>query len=327
VADQVAGVGGQIVPKRTGTVLVLLMLATAAKAAEVRYVATNGSNSNDCTLSAPCRTLQRGVNMTPAGGELIVLNSGDYGNSLAISRSITISADGVAATLVDPGNITIDDVDAVVVLRGLHLKGAGAPGILAGILVSAAAAVHIERCTIERFNNGIQVGGNDTKLFVTDTIARNNDSAGLVLAGNNQKTLTVDNSRFENNGGDGVSISRAQGAISSSVASGNGSAGFSLGADASVNVTWTTASHNGDYGFAVRASSGQMTLESSVARYNGTGLYVGGLARISRSVFTDNDIGIRNDSAGTLQRLQNNVLENNGTNLSNAGTVEVSLQF
>jgi hypothetical protein len=94
-----------------------------------------------------------------------------------------------------------------------------------------------------------------------------------------------------------------------------------------VNVTSTTASHNGDYGFAVPASGGQITLESSLARNNGTGLYVAGLARISRSVFTDNDIGIRNDSAGTLQRLQNNVLENNATNLSNAGTVEVPPQF
>jgi nitrous oxidase accessory protein NosD len=124
-----------------------------------------------------------------------------------------------------------------------------------------------------------------------------------------------------------VSISRAQAAISRSVVSGNGGAGVSLGADAAVNVTSTTASHNGDYGFAVPTSSGQMTLESSVARHNGTGLYVAGLARISRSVFTDNDIGIRNDSAGTLQRLQNNVLENNGTNLSNAGTVEVTPPF
>ena len=315
-------------PKLAGTVVALLMLSTGANAAEVRFVAADGDNSNACTRTAPCRTLQRGVNMTSNGGELIVLNSGDYGNSLTINRSITISADGVTATLVDPGNITIDGPDAVVVLRGLHLKGAGAPGVLAGILISAAAAVHIERCTIEGFNNGVQLDGNETRLFVTDSIARNNNFTGLALAGNNQKTATIDNSRFENNGVNGVSVSRGRASITRSVASGNGGVGISLGGDAVANVTWTTAAHNGDYGFALLAVGGQMTLESSVARGNGRGLYVAaGTARISRSVFTDNDIGIRVDSAGTLQRLQNNVLENNGTNLSNAGTVEMTLQF
>jgi hypothetical protein len=313
--------------KLAAITLPLLLLSAAAEAAETRYVASFGINNDDCSLTAPCRSLQRGVNRTPDGGKLIVLDSGHYGNSLAIGRSITISAEGVTATLVDPGSITIDDPDAVVVLRGLHLKGAGTPGILAGILISNAAAVYVERCTIERFNNGVQLGGNDTRLFVTDSIARNNDFTGLALSGNNPKTLTVDNSRFENNGGDGVSISRARATITRSVASGNGGAGVSLGADAVANVTWTTASHNGDYGFAIPASGGQMTLESSTARYNGTGLYVAGLARISRSVFTDNDIGIRNDSAGTLQRLQNNTLEGNGTNLSNDGTVEATLPF
>jgi nitrous oxidase accessory protein NosD len=315
--------------KLAAAVLTLLALSAAAKAAEVRYVASNGSNNNDCTLSAPCRTMQRGVNMTPAGGELIVLNSGDYGNTLTIGRSITISADGVTATLVDPGNISIDYASAVVVLRGLHLKGTDAPGVLAGILISDATAVHIEWCTIERFNNGIQLGGNDTKLFVTESVARSNDGTGIILSASGQigRTLTIDNSRFENNGVSGVSISRAQATITRSVASGNGDAGVSVGGDAVVNITWTTASHNGDRGFALPAASGQMTLESSVARYNGTGLYVAGLARISRSVFTDNDIGIRVDSAGTLQRLQNSTLEGNGTDLSNDGTILAEAPF
>jgi nitrous oxidase accessory protein NosD len=312
-------------------VLVLLLLSAASEAAETRYVASFGINNDDCSLSAPCRTLQRGVNRTPDGGKLVVLDSGDFGNSLTINRSITISAEGVTATLVDPGSIRIDDSDAVVVLRGLHLKGAGGPEVISGVFIAEAAAVHIERCTIERFaSTGIRLFDNNATLFVTDSIVRNNGSAGLLAAGTAQagRTLTVDNSRFENNGGDGVSVDRGRATITRSVASGNGGSGVSLGVDAVANVTWTTASHNGDYGFAPLAIGGQMTLESSVARNNSRGLYVAaGTARISRSVFTDNDIGIRVDSAGTLQRLQNNVLENNGTDLSNAGTVQATLPF
>ena len=314
-------------PKLAVVVLPLLLLSAAVEAAETRYVATFGNNSNNCALNAPCRTLQRGVNTTPDGGNLIVLDSGDYGNSLTINRSITITVESVTATLVDPGNITIDVPDAVVVLRGLHLKGAGTPGILAGIFISNAAAVHIERCTIERFNNGVQIGVNDNiKVFVTGSIVRNNDFNGLVFtafgAQSGARRLAIDNTRFENNGNDGVGIAQAQATISRSVVSGNGGSGVSLGLDAVANVAWTTASHNSDGGFAQLSAGGQMTLESSVARGNGRGLYVAaGTARISRSVFTDNGFGIRVDTAGTLQRLQSNILEGNGTNLSNAGTV------
>ena len=317
-------------PKLAVVVLPLLLLFSAAEAADTRYVASNGTANDTCSRNAPCNTLQRAVNVSSAGGEVIVLDSGSYGNSLTINRSITISADGITATLIDPGNVTIDNANAIVVLRGLHLKGAGGPGVTSGVFITEAAAVHIERCTIERFaSTGIRLFDNNGTLFVTDSIVRNNGGGGLLASGaaDTGRTLTVDNSRFENNGGDGVSVVGGRATITRSVASGNGGSGVSL-ANSVANITWTTASHNGDYGFALVSVGAQMTLESSVARHNGIGLWVAtGTARISRSVFTDNDIGIRNDSTGTLQRLQNNTLEGNGTNLSNTGTELLTAPF
>jgi hypothetical protein len=305
-----------------------LVLPIAAQAAETRYVATNGVNNDDCSLNQPCRTLQRGVNRTPDGGELIVLNSGDYGASLTITRSITISADGVTATLTNPGGIAIGNPDSVVTLRGLHLKGAGVSGV-SGILVQRATAVHIERCTIEGFNSrGIYFTRDNAQLFITDSVVRNNNLSGLQVDASNV-TVTIDNSRFENNGSNGVMfVGNTQATITRSISSGNNINGITQNAGR-MNITATTAAHNGANGY-LAISNGEMTLEASVSRGNGgSGLRVAdgsSRARVSRSVVTDNNVGISNNG-GNVQTFQNNILLGNNTNLLNSGTVTTPAPF
>lgn len=305
-----------------------LVLSAVADAAETRYVASNGTANDTCSRSTPCNTLQRAVNRTSPGGEVIVLDSGSYGNSLTINRSITISADGVTATLIDPGGITINRADAVVTLRGLHLKGAGASGV-SGILVQNATAVHIEGCTIESFRSrGIYFTRENAQLFVTDSIVRNSGLSGLEVDASNV-TVAIDNSRFENNGSNGIMfVGNTQAAITRSISSGNRVNGITQNTGR-MNVTSTTAAHNGTNGY-LAISGGEMTLESAVARGNGaSGLRVAdgsSRARVSRSVFTDNDIGI-SINGGNVQTFQNNILLGNGTNLSNSGTVTTPAPF
>ena len=53
----------------------VLLLSAAAEAAVTRFGASSGNDANACTRAAPCRTLQRGINVTPVGGELVVLDS------------------------------------------------------------------------------------------------------------------------------------------------------------------------------------------------------------------------------------------------------------
>jgi hypothetical protein len=305
-----------------------LVLPAAAEAAETRYVASNGTANTSCSRSEPCNTLQRAINNTSPGGEVIVVDSGNYGNTLNINRSITISADGVTATLVDPGGITINRADVVVTLRGLHLKGAGAGGV-SGILVQNAAAVHIERCTIEGFNSrGIYFTRDNAQLFITDSIVRNNGLSGLQVDASNV-TAAIDNSRFENNGSNGVMfVGNTQSTITRSISSGNNSNGITQNAGR-MNITSTTAAHNGANGY-LAISNGEMTLEASVSRGNGgSGLRVAdgsSRARVSRSVFTDNNVGISNNG-GNVQTFQNNILLGNNTNLSNSGTVTTPAPF
>jgi hypothetical protein len=300
-----------------------IALTAASEAATTRYVSTNGSNANNCTREAPCKTLQRGANRTPAGGTLVVLDSGDYGNSLTIRRSVTIIADGVAATLGDPGNIVIDAAGAVVVLRGLNLKGGSNDAI--GVHVLAAAAVHIENCTIEGFKgpgnvpgSGIAVDGVDTNLFVANSVSRNNEQHGLyfVPATVGGGKLTVDNSRFENNGSTGTNIAVAEATITRAVASGNATVGFQVLAQGRMNATDTTAANNGGDGY--RVVGGTLTLESSVARGNGVaGVYqhnFTGVVRLSNSVITENVTGVHN--GGDMVTRENNTVDGNTTDFA-----------
>ena len=289
-----------------------LLLSAAAEAAEARFVARNGNDANNCLRPTPCRTLQRGVDVTPSGGELIVVDSGTYGSSLTIAKSITISADGVTATLGNPGSITIDGAAQVVALRGLHLQGVGVAGT-SGIVVSAAAAVHIEACVVERFGgHGVLVTA-DTDLFVNDSIVRDNAGSGLRVDAAGAK-LTVDNSRVVGNGGHGIFSRATQSAINRTVASGNG-----IGIQQSggrMNVLWTIAAQNGGSGYAA-AIGGRMTLEFSVARGNGSyGLRVfkSSAARILNSAFTNNVVGLQND--GSLETRGNNTVRGNGTEVN-----------
>jgi hypothetical protein len=276
-----------------------------------RYISITGNNDNNCSLAAPCRTLQRGIKATPAGGDLRILDSGFYGGNATVNKSMTISGNGSTVFLDNP--ITINNPEAVVALRELVLDGQGTG--TDGILISEAASVHIERCVIHGFaEHGINSLGTGLELFVLDSIARNNGFDGLNVAGFGIPRLTVDNSRFENNGSSGISVKFGRGAISRSTASRNGSSGIFVEA-ALVSIVATVSAHNGNHGFFASLNS-SVSIESSLAQANGTaGVFVGSAtARISNSTFTSNTAGLHNN--GTLETRQNNTVRGNTFNVT-----------
>jgi hypothetical protein len=282
-----------------------------------RHVSIAGSDANVCTLAAPCRSLQRGINKTPAGGELHILESGDYGSNATIVKSMTISGNGNTVILASP--VTINDADAVVALRGLTLNGRGT--IDFGIRIDAASAVHIERCLIHGFDSfGVRATAPGVGLFVLDSVSRDNGVGLLISAGTSR--LTVDNSRFENNFSSGIQVLSGNAAIHRSTLSGNGADGIlaqgGTFVTVSVSVMSTMVAQNGASG-VLASVGGVVSVDSSVVRGNGgSGLRVaaGGLVRISNSTFTGNTTGISNGE--TLQTRQNNTVAGNTTNLSGA---------
>ena len=301
--------------RRTLTTLSLaaagVAAVTAASAQTVRYVSANGDNANACTREAPCRTLQRGINATPAGGEVQILNPGAYGNAVTIGKSITISAVGVSATV---GKITIDAPGATVALRGLLLNGRSVPianGF--GIAITNAETVHIAGCEIERFPiYGILITADNAEFVISDTVVRGNDSHGLLVFGGTAR-LTIQNSRFENNGERGIDIAGSDAAVAiiGVVASGNGGNGITATAGR-MSIASTTAANNVGAGFAVIGA--QMTVKSSVVSGNGGPGFVvsGGVGRASNSVFTNNNVGLSR-IAGTLESRGNNTVRGNVT--------------
>jgi hypothetical protein len=293
-----------------------LFLLSAAAQAQIRYIASTGNDGHACTsAAAPCRTLQRGINAVPAGGEVRILDSGSYGLGI-IGKSLTISAD--AATVI--GRMRINNTSAVVALRDLNLSGAG--GLDVGIYVIAASAVHIERCTVERFtDDGILSTGPNVEVFVTDSISRDNGSAGLNIQDANvgSTRLVVDNSRFLNNGEDGVLIYRIAATFTHSTSSGNRANGISA-SDAAAIFKDTIASEN-ELGAGYALYESKAALESSVSRGNSLGLLaLAGdetlpLVTISNSVFVNNrEQGILAVDAPIRTR-GNNTVAGNGTDI------------
>jgi hypothetical protein len=286
------------------------MTVPAAQAADnIRYVSVTGKDSNACTLAAPCRALQRAINVAPAGGEVRVLDSGSYGDTARITKSLTISGYGHIVYL--GSRIDVDAAAAVVVLRGLVLNGLGDASN--GIRIVAAAAVHIERCTIHGFfEGGIEATAPGLRLFVIDTVSRDNRGHGITVA--ELARLTVDNSRFENNGQSGIGVSASHASISRSTVSGNAVHGISA-LRSSVSVMSTVAAHNVSNGFFI-ASGTALTVDTALANGNGgAGLRVevGSTARISSSTFTRNATGVSN--AGLLETQVNNTIRGNGTDV------------
>jgi hypothetical protein len=298
----------------------LCALAAQAPAQAQTFISATGNDTNACTRAAPCRTLQRGVNATSPGRELTILTSGEYGPA-TVNKGLTVLAEGVSANIrqFTSGStaIVVNAPGQKIALKGLFLTGGNSAYY--GIRIAAAAAVHLDDIVVERFRvNGISMVSAGTELFVSNSTLRFNLGTGLYACCESSSSLTVDNSRFENNE-DGLLASNFFGSITRSIASGNTGNGISVH-EGSLNVTETTAANNGQRGFEVYA--GQIRLNSSVARGNGTeGLYVWtavASAILTNSVFTDNATGIFN--AGTVFRRGNNTVTDNTTNFAGSGT-------
>ena len=293
------------------TVAALTASISDAQAADnTRFVSTSGKNGNACTSAAPCRSLQRAINVTPAGGEIRILDSGFYGNAV-IQKSLSITGNGHTVSLSAP--IFINDANAVVALRSLVLDGQGA--VADGIRITDAAAVHIERSVVHRFTrHGIAATAPNLDLYVLDTTARDNGANGIITAGNGSVRLTVDNSRFTNNGGAGIAVAKGHTTIHRSTLAGNQQGVVATGANATIMSS--VASQNATFGFVTRANA-VMAIDSSVASGNAqAGIRLeGGTVRLSNSTVTRNGTGVDNLSGALFESRVNNTIRGNNSDV------------
>ena len=130
-----------------------LLVATSSLAVSPQrtFVASNGNDSNPCSLTAPCRSFGAAIVQTASGGEVIVLDSAGYG-TVTITQSVSITApQGVYAgvSVLSGDGILLATPSINVSLKGLTITGLGGDN---GIHMTDGASLRIEDCTITGFS-------------------------------------------------------------------------------------------------------------------------------------------------------------------------------
>lgn len=267
-------------------------LSTAPAAAQNHrsFVSQQGSDSNNCTISAPCKTFAGAIALTNAGGEIVVLNSGGYG-PVTITKSITISSIGVEGAITTasagPGiEISAGSGDTVRI-RGLTLIGGGVG--TTGILVDSAQSVLIQNCSITGFTgDGVSysASGPSNLNIIGATVLENGGNGITVAPGGGSVTAYINDTHTQGNN-IGVLISGNVHATVSVGATNNSTGIEATGASAVVMVTAARASNNTGSG-VVSDSSATMYIDRLQASGNALGWEVtsGGIMRS----YGDNEI-------------------------------------
>jgi Right handed beta helix region len=229
--------------------LVVTALASIPAHAQRVFVASNGFDSNPCTVTQPCRSLQQAYNSVAANGEIDVLDPAGYGPPFTITHGISIQGHGwasitQAASTGAAITVSVATSDPVM-LNGLILDGAGTGEY--GINVTSGSSVQILNSVVRHFRNGIYVSTNGTNLLIEDTVASDNLAYGILSQGTSQVVRATLNRITTNNNEYGVLVSDTT--IANSVMSNNG-----------------TGMNN---------SSGTVWLAKSVISGNNTGVFVG----------------------------------------------------
>jgi hypothetical protein len=185
------------------------------------FVSGFGSDSNPCSLGAPCRSFQQAHDTVAAGGEIVALDAAGYG-TLNIAKAVTVTAIGVDASITTMSSgITINAGPSdMVTIRGLSLFFGGnfsfPPQQADGIAINSAKSVAIRDCWISGFpRNGINIDPSASlDVELRNVTADNNGSTGPYRApgllidptGSGTVTALVTDSFFVGNTQEGIAI-------------------------------------------------------------------------------------------------------------------------
>jgi len=259
---------------------VILSTATQLNAqfGSTMYLSVAGNDLNPCTRAAPClsfyaKALQPVLNT--AGGQIVILDSGEFYHPEVIAASVIVEATGVDARIT--GGFHIIGLTKTVVLRGLHIIGE--TEFLGG------GSLTVENCTITGSGtyNGIWINGTDgANAFISNTLVN----------------------QFAN----GVEVNPAAGtntAVLDNVQVVNSAIGLGVTAGGVAHVSRSTFSFNSAAG--VTAVTGKVHLNSTEISANAVGLelFGGALARLSNVNIHGNVVGF-NTSGGILNSFGNN---------------------
>ena len=290
------------IPRLAAAVMLVPILLTGparATSSVKTFVTGTGNDGFSCAdVANACKTLAVALSKTQSGGEITVVNAGDYG-TVNIDRSVSISNDSAGeASILAPSTTGVligAGQGDVVSLRGLVIDGLGSGA--GGILFSTASALHVQNCVIRNFESsqfaaqGINFQPSAAaKLFVSDTIIYNNGfsqfSGGLFLepSGPGSFDVVLERVHLENNVfGIVADASSLTGAglhvtLRDSVVSGNASTGVWVrqgnNAAAVLFSDHTSSVNNGGEGFFALGPHAIVLLNDTTVTRNSMGLRV-----------------------------------------------------
>lgn len=174
---------------------------TVAPGAATRtWVSGVGDDANPCSRTAPCKTFAGAIGKTQNGGEINVIDNGNFGQ-VTITKAITIDATGANGFIeATTTGVTINAGDTQdVILRGLTIVGTPAvaqcpyaPG--SGVTILGGRSVHIEKTTISGFKTtGIDITptAQATRVVVNESLVSNVCGTGINVAPNAGQTVPV----------------------------------------------------------------------------------------------------------------------------------------
>jgi hypothetical protein len=264
--------------------------------------ATLGSDANPCTRVSPCLTFAAALAQTTAGGEIDVLDPGDFG-PVTITKSVSIYGDapGVAGAIPSPGTsgivISAGSSDAIN-LHGLVFDGVNASGT-SGVVFTSGARLNVNQCVFQGFTtSGMTlspgVGGANTTLITVQNTTILNNATGILIrpTGGIAAKVRLRRLHIDNNSGDGLRVDGTGGSGASNVAIADSSTNFNAGngidavsgpGNATVDVMRIVAAGNGSAGIQSNQTSGgiaSVTVGSSLLRTNAIGIQATGGASL-----------------------------------------------
>jgi hypothetical protein len=320
---------------------VALFLSATAHAQLFRaYLDPSGSDANPCNLSQPCRLLPAALAAVANGGEIWMLDSGNYNTGpVAVTKSVTILAvPGALGSVVALGGdaFVIATPGVKVALRNLVIVPFPGGGGTNGVNMTDGAALTVENCLIANLpGSGISVSGSAV-VRVTDTTIRDNGSNGLAVANGARGTVT--RATISGNTVSGVmafggAANTTTADIASSTIDGNASGVQAISSDAGAIVKVSVRDSRAvgaNFGLVSRSDFGAaVTLSASnnIVSNNGTGITaMGAGAKVwaSGNTVSDNGTGLSN-SAAVFESASSNSVRNNTADTS--GTITAISQM
>jgi hypothetical protein len=309
-------------------------LAPFAASAQVfrAYLTLDGNDANPCTVAAPCRLLPAALAAVSDGGEIWMLDSGNYNiGPVAIAKSVKILAvPGALGSVVALGGDAIDigTAGAKVTLRNLNIAPfSAASASFTGVRMTNGAALALENVRVLDFATGRGVWvSTAAKVSVLDSVFRNY-STGLVLAEGAQGN--VSGSTFELGANAGINVSTTLAGVSTLATisrsviskSNSGILGevFASNSAIRVYVHDSVMEYNNDVGVAAyvggayTGSVADVTLGNSMvvtSNYCVRSLGPGARAWVSGSTLNNCSFGLYASSGGVLESAGNNMVRN-----------------